>query len=152
MVDPVTLALIGTAVSVGGSVLTGIQGAAAGRAQAKVAKQQAELERRSATTEERNERERARRFRSSQLARFSKAGVLTTGTPSNVLEQTAEAQERDALSIRFGGKVRQSQALSQAALAKQAGSQALIGGFTKAGSTLLGSGAFARKPKTKVVG
>ena len=148
MADPATLAIIGTAVAAGGAVLTGVQGAAAGRTQAKVARQQAELERRAATAGERQERERARRFRSRQLAKFSKAGVLTTGTPALVLETTAEQQERDALNIRFGGAVGRQRALSEAAIARQAGQQALFGGGISAATTILGSGAFARKPTT----
>jgi len=143
MADPVTIGLI---IAASGAVIGGVQGAAAGRAQAKSAKQQAELERRAATSAERQERERGRRFRSKQLARFSSAGVLTTGTPANVISETAEAQERDALAIRFGGEARRARSLSEAALAKSKGQQALISGVTSAGGTLLGGGAFTRKP------
>jgi len=145
MADPVTLALIATAVTAGGSVLQGVQQAGAGRAQAKVARQQATLEQRAATTEERQSRREAERFRSSQLARFGKAGVTLAGTPLGVIEETAEQQELDALLIRFGGKSKSSRALSEGALAKQRGKQALIGGAISAGATLLGSGAFTKK-------
>jgi len=147
MTDPITLAIVSTAVTTGGQVLGAVQGAAAGRAQAKVARQQADSERRAATVEERQERERGRRFRSRQLAKFAKAGVATAGTPSLVLSVTAEQQERDALAVRFGGAVRERRARSQAALAKQRGKQALVSGIIGAGGTLLGSGAFKRKGK-----
>jgi hypothetical protein len=131
------IAIIATVAA--GQVIQGIQGMQAGRAQAKVAGQKAEAERRSATVAEAAERTRARRFRSAQLARFSKAGVLMTGTPLDVLEETAVQQEKDALAIRYGGEVRSARALSEGRLAKQRGKQAMIGGVTKAASAVAGS-------------
>jgi hypothetical protein len=62
-----------------------------------------------------------------------------------VLAETAEAQERDALAIRFGGKIKESRALSESALAKRRGQQALVAGGTGAITTLLGSGAFKKR-------
>jgi hypothetical protein len=143
MADPVTLATmakIATVVTAGAQVAGGIQAMQAGKAQAKVSRQKAEAEQRASALEERQHREQARRFRSTQLAKFAKAGVLITGTPLGVLTETAEQQERDALTIRYGGQVRKGKALSEASLAKQRGKQGLVGGGISAAGTILGGG------------
>ena len=145
MASAATLALIATAATAAGSIVSGIQGAKAGREQEKLFRQQAALEKVAATEEERQTRREGQRLRSAQLARFGKAGVTLTGTPAFVLAETAEEQERDVLLIRFGGESKAQRAIAEGKLARSRGQQALVGGIVGAGTTLLGSGAFTKK-------
>jgi hypothetical protein len=142
MADPVTLALVAAGTAATSQVVGGVAGARAAQAQGKIAGQQAEIERRAASVDERNQRNSAMRYRAAQRAAYSGSGVTTTGTALNVLAQTAEEQERDALAIRYGGQLRSARAISEKSLAKRRGQASLVSGFGQAGQTLLGSGAF----------
>jgi hypothetical protein len=124
-------------VAAGGSILSGVQGMQAGKAQAKIAMQQSELEKRSAADAASSESDRARRYRAAQIARFGASGVTMTGTPTNVFEQTAFQQEKDILAIKYGGDLRSRRALGEAEMAKSQARSSLIGGFTGAGSSMI---------------
>ena len=123
-------------VAAGGSLLSGIQGFQAGKAQAKLARQQAELERRNADYAARSEADRSRRYRAAQLAAYGKSGVTMSGTPGDVLAQTAIQQEKDILAIRYGGELRKRRALGVEKASKQEGFNSLIGGFSNAAIAL----------------
>ena len=119
----VTAAIIGTVVAAGAA-------AAGGVAQQQAAKANAKQAQAAAAFDEARQRERAQKILAAQRVGFAKAGVTLEGTPGDVLANTAEDAEIDALAIRWGGA-------SRAAAFKAQGQSALIGGITGAAGALL---------------
>lgn len=83
-------------------------------------------------------KERARRVGSSQVEAFSRSGVLaTTGTPLELLTETAGMGERDALKTMNNAKREAWGYKSQAELDRYQGKAAGRGGILNAGGTFL---------------
>jgi hypothetical protein len=162
MCEPATLALAATAVSgvvaAGGAVMQG-------QAQAKQAKYQSAVERNNATIagwqatdaqqrgqiEEQRQRLATARLKGAQRAGMAANGIeIDSGSPLDVLMDTAQLGELDALTIRanaereaYGFRSQQGNLTAQAGLTQMAGRNAVTAGYIGAGSTLLSSAATA---------
>lgn len=107
MCDPMTIALIGTAVSTTASVAS--LGADQLQAEAQ-AEQNAILSSINAA----KERAAGKKLSARQRVLFAKGGVQATGTPEDVLAETALQSESNALATMYSGKITQSQLLASA--------------------------------------
>lgn len=117
--------------SIAGVGLSAVGQLKAGRDQAAAFDYNARITEKKTNQAEFDSRQRLKRLISSQRALYAKAGVdLASGSPLLVLAETAAEGEREALSIRSGGR---SDADLQRIYGRQAGSAGIIG----AGSTLL---------------
>jgi Zn-dependent metalloprotease len=168
MCEPTTIALAVTAVSgvvaAGGAVMQG-------QAQAKQAKYQAAVETNNATIagwqaqdatqrgqiEEQRQRLATARLRGAQRAGMASNGVeIDSGSPLDVLMDTAQLGQLDALTIRsnaereaYGLRNQQSNLTAQAGLTRMAGRSAQTAGYISAGSTLLSTAATAYDRKAQ---
>ncbi len=133
MADPATIALV---VGATASVAGGISAMQQGKAQAKALGQQAERQKEAGELEAARKRREARFLQGAQAARFAKAGVDITGTPLQVMEETAKQQELDAMLLRFGGDIAATRTKSEGELAKRRGTSGLIKGLGS-GATIL---------------
>jgi hypothetical protein len=120
---PTALAVIGTAFSAVGAIQQGQAAASTADYNARVATQ-------NAAYEERIQREKAQRLMAQQSSGYLKAGVAMSGTPLDVLADTAAQAELDALAIRYGGA-------TQAAGYRAQGAAAKTAGYIGTGTTLL---------------
>ena len=111
---------IGTAIQAGATVV-------AGRQQAKELKKQAELTRQAGEFEVARLRETEERTQARQRVAFAKSGVRRTGTVLEVMKQTAQEVEEEALNIQFGAESGAQARLFEAKQVKKAGQ---IGGVT----------------------
>lgn len=82
-------------------------------------------------------REQARSLISSQRAAAGASGNLLEGSGMEVLLDTVEDAELDALAIRYSGSVEASEAASQAGIARLEGRQAKSRALVGAGASLL---------------
>ena len=124
-----------------GAVVSGIQQAEAAEFQSEIAKQEAELARRTGLIEEAESRRRAARLASAQRAAAGASGlVLEEGSPLEILAQTAEDAEFEALNIRFNSEVARTQARNRAKASQFEAKQALTAGAIGGGTALLTGG------------
>ena len=134
-----SLSTLGTIVSVGGSLLSGIQGAQAASAQAKALDQQARTEAQLAATQEQRERKQFLSAIAQQRAELAARGVQLDSVTAVALGQTA-AQEMSfqGQATRSGGAARVAEisASARAARAGRTGSM-LKGIFSAADSVLI---------------
>lgn len=133
----VPLMLAGTGLAAAGQISSGIAAGRAADFNARVAEQNAELERWRSARDERLFRRDARRLQGKQRAAIAKSGVTTAGSPLEVLAETAAQAEEEALAIRFGGNVAHDRAKAQASLHRFEGRQRRLAGALGAGSSLL---------------
>ena len=116
-------------------ILTAVAAAAAvagGVAADRQAKDQARQARRIGQAKIQDQQRQARRDRAEQQAKFAKAGVsVQSGTPLDILGDTASEQALAALRIRYSAD-------SQSDALKLRGTQALVSGITSGAGTLLG--------------
>ena len=132
------LPIIAMVVSAAGAIYNGIQSSNAADYNAKVSEQNAEAAQQKARLEENIQRQKIRTLMSKQQALYGASGVDMAGSPLLVMEDTAAKGELDALAIRYSGEIAARQARSQAEQFRQQGDSAMLGGFFKAGSSLLG--------------
>ena len=99
----------------------------AGRQQSKELKKQAELTRQAGEFEVSRLRESEKRLQARQRVAFAKSGVRRTGTVLEVMKQTAQEVEEEALNIQFGAESGAQARLFEAKQVKKAGQ---IGGVT----------------------
>lgn len=149
------------------SVVSGVVGAGGaimqGQAQAKQAKYQSAVERNNAKIagwqaddatkrgqiEEQRQRLATARLRGAQRAGMAANGVeIDSGSPLDILMDTQQLGELDALTIRsnaereaYGFRSQQGNLMAQAGLTQMAGRNAQTAGYISAGSTLLSSAA-----------
>lgn len=120
---------------------TGLQAASqiqAGRTQSKLLEREAEIGRRSAAFEESRLREEAESLRGRQRTAAAKSGVTQTGSILEVMRDSAEEAELEALNIRFGSEAgAQSRLFEARQVSKAAPIQA-------AGTLLTGAQRFSR--------
>jgi hypothetical protein len=146
--------VVGAGVSAYGMIQQGQQQSAAAKAQAKVAKQNAQVQMwqaQDAIDRGKNEEQRQRtltRLRiGEQTAALAGQGTeVGYGTPLDILGDTAAAGELDALTIRsnaereaYGYKVGASNLSAEAAATRTAGRNAMINSWMSAGGNILGS-------------
>ncbi len=132
------LAGIGTALSIGGSLIQGVNTYKAGKAQARALEQQARDERSLAAVADQRTRAQFRTAISKQMSELAARGVSLDSPSAILLGQTA-AQEMsfESQSVRSQGAARTSELSSAAAIARgQARSGLLKGGFDAAGTFL----------------
>ena len=112
--------------------------AANARYSAAVARNNATIARQQADFEEGSGREQARRALSARQARFAASGVATgTGSPLDVLGDTAADAEIDALAVRYGGRVQANRFETQRRGDLMAAGQARERGRLRVGTALL---------------
>jgi hypothetical protein len=166
-----TVAGLGTlgTLAIASTVASGVMAAGGaikqGQAQKAQAKYQSAVERNNATiagwqAEDATKRgqiaEQRQRLATSRLAGAQRAGMassgveLTSGSPLDVLGDTAQLGELDALTIRsnaereaYGARVQQSSLTAQSGLTQMAGRDAQQASYISAGSSLLSSAATA---------
>lgn len=156
MADPITLAIIGIAVSAGGQILSGIQQYKAASYSAKVYEQEAKTQKQAAAYEEKKHRESVQRFIGIQRSRYGASGIDISagGSAQTIINDTAAQGELDALAIRYGGDIAAIQAKNRASMSRFEGKSALTSGLFGAGSTLLSgaSSIYEQKQRLKLKG
>lgn len=133
-----TLSTIGTLVSVGGSIFSGLQGMAAARAQSKAIEGQKQTEARLNAIEESRARSKFLSAIASQRAELAARGVDLSSPTAIALGQTA-AQEMsfEGQSIRSTGQARQIELTNEQRFARARGGQAMLKGIFSGADTLL---------------
>lgn len=120
-----TALIAAAAVSIGGSVIGGLQANKESKRQARIAR--AEAEERAKASERRTDK-----IRSQQLVGFLKSGVRIAGTPEEVLAETEQLGAEEAASIRRSGE-------ATARGLRAQGRQALFSGISSGFSTGIGA-------------
>lgn len=118
-----------------GTALTAVSGISEARTQSKVLEREAELGRRSAEFEEARLREGAEALRGRQRVAAAKSGVAPSGSVLEVMRQSAEEAELEALNIQFGAEAGAQARLFEAQQIKRAAP------IRAAGTLLTGFGA-----------
>ncbi|MER9644020.1 hypothetical protein [Mesorhizobium sp. M0239] len=146
-----TLALIGTALSVGGALVEGQQSKQMmADYQAKAYGQQAQAEAQSSAFEQSQERHKQDLLLGQARAQAGASGVGISGSPAEVLAANARQGQLDLDAIQYGSKLRQNSLNTQAALSRFSGKQAVTASIFKAGSNLV-SGLSGLYDPTKAV-
>lgn len=137
--EPVTMAIVGTAIAAGGQLFSGYQGMQAGNYSAQVAKNNARAAEQKSGFEANLIRERGEDIESSARAALGKSGVDPGASTSAaaVIGQSAQNTEMDALAAIYSGKLDANAQRAAGKLYKQQGRAAMVGGIIGAGSTLL---------------
>ncbi|RWN27725.1 MAG: hypothetical protein E5Y04_10180 [Mesorhizobium sp.] len=133
-----TLALIGTALSVGGALVEGQQSKQMADYQAKAYGQQAQAEAQSSAFEQTQERHKQDLLLGQARAQAGASGVGISGSPTEVLAANARQGQLDLDAIRYSSQLRQNNLNSQAALSRFSGKQAATASIFNAGSALVG--------------
>lgn len=107
---------------------------------AQVLEYQAGVSRETAAYEEKRLRRAAERIKSTQRARYAKAGVTFEGSPLAVLADTAAEAEMDALAIRYAGETRAASYEMEAIGSRWEGKMAKMTGRIGAMQTILSTG------------
>ena len=123
----------GTALMVMGSLAGGVAANNAAKTQAAALERQAKMEQMQAEEDARRARAEGEKLKGKQMASFMKGGVTIEGTPEEVLTETAEDIELDALSIIHGGQSRAESHRFSAASKRAEGKSALISSSLTAG-------------------
>ena len=167
MCEPATLAIVGTAVAAAGSIVSGVNQNQQAKYQAKIATQNAALDRKAAQDAmERGSIEEARQYRKTsqvlgaQRAALAANGLDTTfGSAADIQTDTETLGWEDAQTIRnnavreaTGFEISASNNVGKAASSRAAGKAALIGGFFDAGSTILSGASQVKKLKAQSAG
>ncbi|CDX39923.1 conserved exported hypothetical protein [Mesorhizobium sp. SOD10] len=132
-----TLALLGTAISVGGALMQGVQEQQLANYQAKAYEQQARADAQSAAFEQRQERRKQDLLEAQARAQAGASGVGIAGSPTEVLAANARQGQVDLDAIQYGSKLRQNNLYTQAAISRFQGKQAMTTSIFKAGGGLV---------------
>lgn len=133
-----TLALLGTALSVGGALVEGQQSKQMADYQAKAYEQQAQAEAQSAAFEQGQERHKQELLQAQARAQAGASGVGMAGSPTEVLAANARQGQLDLKAIQYGSQLRQNSLGTQAAISRFSGRQAVTASIFKAGGNLVG--------------
>jgi len=142
--DPVSLGLltmgvVGAGISAYGAYSEGQDAAEASRYNAEISRQEATLAEASGALDASRQRKQVSRLIGTQKAGYAGAGVELTGSPLDVMINTANEGELDAQIIEYNAKVRSMGAMSQANYDEKLAGIYERSGVFKAGSTLLTS-------------
>lgn len=132
-----TLALIGTALSVGGALAEGQQSKQMAEYQAKAYEQQARADAQSSAFEQGQERHKQDLLQAQARAQAGASGVAISGSPTEVMAANARQGQLDLKAIQYGSQLRQNGLATQAAIARFSGRQAVGASIFKAGSNLV---------------
>lgn len=141
MSDPMTaMAVIGTGLKVGGTIIETNAAAAEAGAEAKAAAQNAAAAGQQASQAEDAQRRRNREFTASQSAAIGEANIGRGGSAAVLMQQSAIEAELDALNIRYEGDLRRKGFAAEAAAARARKTAIKRTGFMKAAGQLFGQG------------
>jgi len=133
-----TLLLVGVGLSAAGTAYNAYQDYKAGKADEKLANEQARLESEAAAAEAGNIREKGRRLLASQRASLAGAGVkIDEGSGDALQKETTRLTEQDALAVLKEGANRASLLRQQGKAAGQAATASLVSGALDVGSTVV---------------
>ncbi|TIP74583.1 MAG: hypothetical protein E5X53_02860 [Mesorhizobium sp.] len=132
-----TLALIGTALSVGGALVEGQQSKQMADYQAKAYEQQARADGQAAAFEQGQERHKQELLQAQARAQAGASGVGTSGSPTEVLAANARQGQLDIKAIQYGSQLRQNNLTTQAAISRFSGEQAVAASIFRAGGNLV---------------
>ncbi|RWI19454.1 MAG: hypothetical protein EOQ94_20900 [Mesorhizobium sp.] len=133
-----TLALLGTAISVGGTLMQGVQQQQMANYQAKAYEQQAQADAQSAAFERSQERHKQDLLEAQARAQAGASGVGIAGSPTEVLAANARQGQVDLDAMLYGSRLRQNNLNTQAAVSRLQGKQAMTASIFNAGSSLIG--------------
>lgn len=145
-----TLALLGTALSVGGALAEGRQSKQMADAQARAYEQQARADAQSAAFEQGQERHRQDLLQAQARAQAGASGVGMAGSPAEVLAANAGQGQLDLKAIQYSALLRQNNLGTQGAISRFSGKQAVAASIFNAGRSL-GSGLSGLYDPTKAV-
>lgn len=145
-----TLALIGTALSIGGGLVEGQQSRRMADYQAKAYEQQARADAQAAAFEQGQERHKQDLLQAQARAQAGASGVGIAGSPTEVLAANARQGQLDIKAIQYGSQLRQNNLTTQAAISRFSGRQAVGASIFKAGGNLV-SGLFGIHDPSKAV-
>ncbi len=129
--------VIGTGVSVVGSVMQGKREAEAAKAQAKLSSFQADAEIKRGDREEEILRQEAARLVGQQRAAYAAAGVRLTGSPLLVMAQTIQDSEKDISMLQEETDARALSFRMQSRIFEDTASSAKTSSYFRAGTTIL---------------
>lgn len=133
-----TLALLGTALSVGGALAQGQQQKQMADHQARSYQQQALADAQGAAIDMRRERHKQDLLQAQARAQAGASGVGIAGSPTEVLAANARQGQVDLDAMLYATRLRQNTLNNQAALSRFSGRQAVATSFLNAGSALVG--------------
>jgi len=134
------MAAVGTAVSVMGQIQQGKQANKISQYNAAVAQQNAEATRQSYQYQADQKRAESEKTLARQRALYGKAGVELSGTPLDLMAETASEYEMDALMLEREGKLAIYRGGSQSEIDLLTGKSSKTASYYGAGSTLLTGG------------
>lgn len=140
------LAAVGA--SAGLDVLSGLFGYFAGEEASAAAESRARMIRMEAEVDAQRYGEQADRFKATQKLAYLKSGVELSGSPLDVLTETALTARENLSAIRAGADARAFEAQMEGVDARMKGRAALIGGFAGAGKTAMQAGYSMNKNST----
>ena len=132
-----TLALLGTALSVGGALAEGQQSKQMADTQARAYEQQARADAQSAAFEQGQERHKQDLLLAQARAQVGASGVGMAGSPAEVLAANARQGQLDLGAIQYSSQLRQNSLNTQAAISRFSGRQAVTASIFKAGGALV---------------
>lgn len=133
-----TLALLGTALSVGGALVEGQQSKQLADYQAKAYEQQAQADAQSAAFEQSQERHKQDLLQAQARAQAGASGVGIAGSPTEVLAANARQGQLDLKAIQYGSQLRQNSLSTQAAISRFSGRQKVTASIFNVGDALVG--------------
>lgn len=137
---PLIMSAVAAAASVAGTIYSTQRAAAAEDYQAEVAKTQGEQAMMAAEAEAKDRRRRARYLLGAQIADTAASGLALEGSPLLAMVDSGVQEDLEARRILYKGKLAQTGARADAALANYQASSTRMGGYMSAGVSLLRSG------------
>jgi len=139
-IDPVTATVVGTAITSGGTLMSGISANKTGQANQKALESQADLREQKGVYDEEQARNRYTRSRGTTIARMAGSGLDLT-TFIDVLNDDAAEAATERKAIRFGAQVDAANIRFKGASSAAEGKGALVGSvFSAAGTAFAGYG------------
>ncbi len=120
--------IIGAVVSAAGTLFSAVQQSGASRAQARIARNNAIVERRRNESETRRARQLQTRRISSRRVRALASGIAIEGSPAEVIVRDIGDSELDIRARRFDSEVRARNEEARASLASSRASSQIVGG------------------------
>jgi len=136
-----TAGLVGMGIQAYGNYREGMDAAEASRYNADISRQSAEMTERAGALDAMRQRKQVSRALGTQKAQYGARGVEWTGSPLNVMIESATEGELDAQIIEYNSKVKAAGYMSQASYDERLADIYRRSGLYKAGSTILTQGA-----------
>lgn len=131
------IGIIAALVSAGSAVYSAQQQRKTAAYRAKLAEEAGEEVKAGTELDVARHRERIKRLRSTQRAKYAKSGVKMEGSPLEVLADTQVQADLDEMIIRHGGQVRAGAYAREGMFERQAGRAAETADYISAGNSLL---------------